>query len=191
MKCEKEIEQLLLQNYDKYYRLAFSYVHNSHDAGDIVQNGAYKAILNSSSLKNKAYASTWIYRIMLNEIFSFYRTARMASIDELGEAQDDAARSIEALAVEDSHEDLDLQKALDGLAKEDKLVVQLRYFEDMKLEEIAMILEENVSTVKSRLYRCLKKLRVKMSDHEETSRYGGIRSKRIGEAGKEGAFYEG
>ncbi len=48
---EKAVEDLLLQNYDQYYRLAYSYVHNEADAGDIVQNGAYKAIRSSSDLK--------------------------------------------------------------------------------------------------------------------------------------------
>ena len=60
---------------------------------------------------------------------------------------------------EDVYCDIDLQRALDELADQDKLVVELRYFEDMKLEDIAAILGENVSTVKSRLYRSLKKLR--------------------------------
>ena len=44
-----------MKNYNKYYRLACSYVHNDADAGDIVQNGAYKAILNSDKLKNISY----------------------------------------------------------------------------------------------------------------------------------------
>ena len=56
---------------------------------------------------------------------------------------------------------------MDALGLEDKLVVELRYFEDMKLEEIAEILNENLSTVKSRLYRSLKKLRVRLSEREE------------------------
>ena len=46
----------MLEQYDRYYRLALSYVHKEEDAADIVQNGAYKAILNSSSLKNPEYA---------------------------------------------------------------------------------------------------------------------------------------
>ena len=41
---EQKIEQLLLENYNKYYRLAYSYVHHEADAADIVQNGAYKAV---------------------------------------------------------------------------------------------------------------------------------------------------
>ena len=41
---EKIVEAVLLENYDRYYRLAYSYVKNEADAADIVQNGAYKAM---------------------------------------------------------------------------------------------------------------------------------------------------
>ena len=160
MSRESVVEQLLLEQYDRYYRLALSYVHKEEDAADIVQNGAYKAILYSSSLKNPEYASTWVYRIMLNEIFSFYREKRVASLEEMETER-------ETLSVEDTYENFDLKQALNALSKEDKAVVELRYFEDMKLEEISEILEENVSTVKSRLYRSLKKLKVKLGEHEE------------------------
>ena len=156
----REISSFLLEQYDRYYRLALSYVHKEEDAADIVQNGAYKAILNSSSLKNPEYASTWVYRIMLNEIFSFYREKRVASLEEMETER-------ETLSVEDTYENFDLKQALNALSKEDKAVVELRYFEDMKLEEISEILEENISTVKSRLYRSLKKLKVKLGEHEE------------------------
>lgn len=66
---------------------------------------------------------------------------------------------------EDNCDKIDLQRALDALQEKDKAVVILRYFEDRKLEEIADILEENANTVKSRLYRSIKKLR----DHLEDS----------------------
>ena len=76
---EKKIEEILLANYDRYYRLAYSYVHNEEDAGDIVQNGAYKAIKNSHTLKQVEYAVTWVYRIMLNEIFRFCKEEKRES----------------------------------------------------------------------------------------------------------------
>ena len=79
---EKAVEDLLLQNYDQYYRLAYSYVHNEADAGDIVQNGAYKAIRSSSDLKEVRYAATWLYRIMLNEIFSFCKQKKTEPLEE-------------------------------------------------------------------------------------------------------------
>ena len=62
-------------------------------------------------------------------------------------------------SIENYGTDIDLQRALDTLPKQDKAVVILRFFEEMKLEEIADILEENVNTVKSKLYRSLRKLR--------------------------------
>ena len=155
---EKLVEDKLLSNYNRYYRLAYSYVHNEADARDIVQNGAYKAILNSDTLRQEQYVETWLYRIMLNEIFSFLRKPAMSSIDEVAET-----------GREDTYENLDLARALDSLEKEDRLVIQLRYFEDMKLEEIAAILDENLSTVKSRLYRTIKKLRIKLEDDSATA----------------------
>ena len=74
MTSMKLIEQTLLANYDKYYRLAKSYTHNSDDALDIVQNGAYRAIKAGKKIKNEAFVETWMYRIMLNEIFRFCKT---------------------------------------------------------------------------------------------------------------------
>ena len=65
---------------------------------------------------------------------------------------------------EDVYQDFDLYLALDSLSKEDKAVVELRYFEDRKLEEIAEILNENVNTIKSRLYRSMKKLKIKLEE---------------------------
>lgn len=148
------IEQLILDNYNQYYRIAYSYVRNEADACDIVQNGAYRALRSSHTLQKPAYAKTWVYRIMLNECFRFLRQPQHLSYEGL---QDEMGN--EPFYTEDGSVNLDLQRALDALPEQDKAVVLLRYFEDMKLEEIAMILEENLSTVKSRLYRSMKKLR--------------------------------
>lgn len=153
-KKEQKIEQVLLENYNSYYRLAYSYVHNEADAGDIVQNGAYKAILHSDSLKQEEYAATWVYRIMLNEIFRFLKKDKPISLDEI---QVEYGR-------EDSYENVDLRNALDAMSMEDKAVIELKYFEDLKLTEIAEVLGENVNTVKSRLYRGLKKLRLELAE---------------------------
>ena len=49
---EKIIEAILCDKYNNYYRLAYSYTYNEADAADIVQEGAYKAIKYSDSLKN-------------------------------------------------------------------------------------------------------------------------------------------
>ena len=151
---EKKVEEIILQNYDSYYRLAYSYVHNEADAGDIVQNGAYRAIRSSHKLKKDEYAATWVYRIMLNEIFRLCKEKKteVVSLDEI---------PVEP-GSEDVYGNMDLQRALNLLSPKDKAIVELRFFEDRKIEEIAQILDENVSTVKSRLYRSMKKLRIEL-----------------------------
>lgn len=79
---EKIIEKIICEKYNSYYRMAYSYVHNDADASDIVQEGAYKAMKNSGSLRNSDFAGTWVYRIMLNEIFKFLKSNKLFSIED-------------------------------------------------------------------------------------------------------------
>lgn len=160
---EKEavIEQILCEKYNSYYRMAYSFVRNEADAEDIVQEGAYRAIKNSNSLKCTEFASTWIYRIMLNEIYRSLGHKKILSLDD---------ESIPEPAAEDVYENIDLKRALNMMSENDRAVIQLKYFEDLKLDEIAEILEENLSTVKSRLYRGLKKLRMELQKNSNYSK---------------------
>lgn len=150
-KREQAVERALTEGYEKYYRLAYSYVHNEADALDIVQEAAYKAILKSDSLKEPQYVETWVYRIVVNEACSFLRSRKEST--DLDEIQ---------VAKEDTYENIDLKRAIENLDPKDRAIVVLRFFEDRQLEEIAKILDENLSTVKSRLYRVMKKLRLNL-----------------------------
>lgn len=96
--------------------------------------------------------ATWIYRIMLNEIFHHLKRPDTISYED----------SLIAEGKPDQYQDLDLRTALDSLSPEDKAIVELRYFEDLKIEDIARVLNENVNTIKSRLYRSMQKLKLKM-----------------------------
>lgn len=164
-KIKKElVEQIILERYNQYYRLAYSYVHNEVDACDIVQNGAYKAIKGSHTLNKVEFAQTWVYRIMLNECFRYLKQPRFLSYEAIQkEYETDSGYQ------EDNYADVDLQRALDALSNKDKAIVILKYFEDKTLEEIAQILDENVNTIKSRLYRSMKKLRGVLSDEADNS----------------------
>lgn len=156
MKSDNEIriERQLIADYQKLYRLAYSYVHNENDALDIVQESAYKAVKNSHTLKNLQYAGTWIYRIVINESISFLRKQKKQETT-LYEADGET---------EDLYQDVDLHQALEQLDLMDKTVIVLRYFEGMQLNQIAETLDENLSTVKSRLYRSLKKLKISLEE---------------------------
>ena len=151
------IEQRLVQNYQRYYRLAFSYVRNEQDALDAVQEGAYKAILNSGKLRKAECLDTWLYRIMVNEALTILRKR---------DKEDSEETALATLTVQDRYEDTDLLRALDQLEPLDRTIVTLRYFEELKLNQIAEITQQPLSTVKSRLYRAMEKLRKNMAEEE-------------------------
>ena len=139
-----ETERLLTENYERYYRLAFKLMRNQDDALDVVQESAYRAIRDCGKVKNKDYLSTWIYRIVVN-----------TSLDML-------RRKKKETPTEDHYQDLDLKQMINRLDDKSRTVIILRYFEDLKLEDIADIVGENLNTVKARLYRTLKKLRLEL-----------------------------
>jgi RNA polymerase sigma-70 factor (ECF subfamily) len=151
---EALIKQCIVENYQQYYRLAYSYVHNEQDAMDIVQEGAYRAIYYSHTLKKEEFVRTWVYRIMINEALNFLKKNKKdkVDIDKVTEGR------------EDTYEDIDLKRALELLGEPEGTIVRLRFFEDMKLEQIAQVLDQNVNTVKTRLYRSLKALKLTMEE---------------------------
>ena len=145
-----ETEQILTDNYERYYRLAYSYMRNEDDALDVVQESAYRAIRDCRKVRNKDYLSTWIYRIVVNTALDMLRRKKKENITE----------ELPEIPVEDQYQDLELRTVLNQLDDKSRTIILLRYFEDLKLEDIADIVGDNLNTVKARLYRSLKKLRL-------------------------------
>ena len=148
----QQTEQILIEHYERFYRLAYSHVQNREDALDVVQENACKAIRDCGQVKNPAYLSTWIYRIVVNTALDLLRRNKKEIITE----------ELPDIPIEDQYQELDLKTALNSLDEKSRTVIVLRYFEDMKLEDISRIVDENLNTVKARLYRALKKLRITM-----------------------------
>ena len=151
---ETLIQDLLVGHYEKYYRMAYSYVHCESDAMDIVQEAAYKAIYHAEKLNTTEFADTWICRIVINEAITYIKKNKKpyAELEEIETGR------------EEVYEDVDLRAAIDRLPVKDKTVIVLRFFEDMSLEQIAEICDENINTIKSRLYRTLRRLKLDLQD---------------------------
>ena len=147
-----ETEQILTENYERYYRLAYSYMRNEDDALDVVQESAYRAIRDCRKVRNKDYLSTWIYRIVVNTALDMLRRKKKENITE----------ELPEIPVEDQYQDPELRTVLNQLDDKSRTIILLRYFEDLKLEDIADIVGDNLNTVKARLYRSLKKLRLNL-----------------------------
>jgi RNA polymerase sigma-70 factor, ECF subfamily len=150
------LENYILQYKESHYRLAYSYVRNKDDALDIVQESILKALSSVDSLENADYVKTWFYRILVNTSLDTLRKKGKLSYVE------DITLDLNSEVKEDIYSNFDLQKAMDNLPNAYKIIISLRYLEDLKLEEIAAILGENLNTVKTRLYAGLKRLRIEM-----------------------------
>lgn len=152
------LETFLIENKEAHYRIAYGYVRSKENALDIVQDAIIKALQSIDRLKEMNYLKTWFYRILVNTAIDFIRKYKRLII------MDD--ETINAVLPETTNEiaDLDLQDAVNELKPNEKTLIILRFFEDMKIEEIAEVLGDNVNTVKTRLYRVLKKLRVEMGE---------------------------
>lgn len=158
---KKQIADYIISNKEKYYRVAYSYVKNTDDALDIIQESIYKAVAHIDSLQDINYINTWFYRIIVNTSIDFLRKQKKVI------PVDNEILASFVSEINDEYENFDLKKAMDDLPEKYKSVVILRYFEDLKIEEIAEILNENINTIKTRLYKALKLLRIKMDDYEE------------------------
>lgn len=150
-----QFAQRLQNGKQKYYRMAYSYVKNEHDALDIVGEATYKGLKDLHTLRKIEYFDTWMTRIVINAAIDFLRKNSHCTTCE-DSVLEIVAVSEQTLMPEDS---LDLYAALDTLTDKDRSCVILRYFEEYAFGEIAVILQEPEATVKSRLYRALRKMR--------------------------------
>ena len=151
------LKEYIRENQQGFYRLAYSYTKNPDDAMDVVQEAIVKAISSVHKLKKPEFLKTWFYRILVNEALIFLRKAKKTIPEE--DIADNAVYEDG-----DVPQRVDLARAVDRLDPKIRTVIVLRFFEDMKLEEIARVTHANLSTVKSRLYRGLQLLKISVSE---------------------------
>lgn len=147
------------ENQEQFYRLAYSYVKNQHTALDMIQNAIYSALKSIHTLKEPSYMKTWFYRILVNACLDELRKNQRSIITDPAELPEIPVNETDSQAAS-----IDLYRALDALDPASRTIITLRYFEDMKLSQVAEILGENISTVKTKLYRTLEKLKIQLQE---------------------------
>ena len=158
-KKEKELKKYIVDNKESLYRFAYSYAKKQDDALDIVHDSICKSLTKIDTLKDINNIKPSIYKIISNCAIDYIRKNKKYVINN--------DLDLDSSISYDIYENIDLQKALDELPEKYKIIVILRYFEDMKISEIAQVLDENTNTIKTRLYKALNKLKLKLSDDEE------------------------
>lgn len=146
---------------EQMYKTAFMQLKNEHDALDAVQEAFSKAFSGIRSLREARFFKTWLVRILLNECHNIQRQRRkvIPMSEEVVEYCEKGQHYLNESNVE-------VSSIIDGLEDIYRKVVDLRYNHDLKLEEIASVLDIPVGTVKSRLNRALKLLKLQYLEKE-------------------------
>ena len=147
-------------NKERFYYLAYSYTKNEQDALDVVQDSIQKALLSLSTLRDEQQLKSWFYKIVVCTSIDFLRKHNREQV-----VDDEKLANITPQKL-DTYNNVDLTNALNNLSRTYREVIILRYFEDLKIEDVAHILEININTAKSRLYKALKLLRIQLEDEE-------------------------
>ena len=143
----------------KLYKVAFVYLKNEDDALDCIHEAIIKAIRSINTLKEPQYFNTWITRITINVCKDYIRKNNRVVLVDIKDYEND-------LFTEDNQSDVkeDINSALNKLSESERKLIVMRYLEDKSLKDIAFKTSKPLGTVKSKLNRTLKKLRVYMGE---------------------------
>ena len=132
----------------------------SHDdANDILQNTFIKAWLNIDYFRGDAKMSTWLYRIAFNECLAFLNKQRVNSQLSIDETDTEMLNRLESDSYFDGDEtQLIFQKAILSLPEKQRIIFNLKYFKEMKYEEISEILGTSIGGLKASYHHAVKKI---------------------------------
>lgn len=131
------------------FLIAISYLHNTEDAKDCVQDATLTAWKSFDKLNDKKYFKTWITRILINKCKDFIKKQKCT--EELTD-------SIEVFS-NFPNEELDIIEGICKMSSKTSIYITLRFYNDMTYEEVAQVLKEPVSTVKYKTNKALLKLK--------------------------------
>lgn len=163
-----EITRLVLEHHGDVYRYAYRLAGSVADAEDLTQQTFLLAQAHCAQLRDPALARRWLFSILRHEFFRGQRKQRPTPAGMLADVCD-AAAPADGLADGRHDGPIDqeaLQRALNELPDEFKIVLLLFYFEDRSYREIAEELGLPLGTVMSRLSRAKRHLRGKLIEPE-------------------------
>ncbi|MEO4054795.1 sigma-70 family RNA polymerase sigma factor [Solibacillus sp. CAU 1738] len=146
---EQEILQLLKQNEERLYRIAYSYLRNEQDALDAYQELTYRVLKNLHKLREPDYIGTWLVRVLINICLDMKKKQRNIVVSD----------NLTEQATVDNHT-FEMSDVIAQLPIEEQELIYLKYFQDLKNKDIALRQNIPEGTVKSRLHATLKRLRI-------------------------------
>ncbi|MEO0473456.1 MAG: sigma-70 family RNA polymerase sigma factor [Bacteroidota bacterium] len=129
------------------------------DADDVLQNTLVKAWRNIDRFRAESALKTWLYRIATNEALTFLNRKKKASYTGVEDLEDDLRHSLRAgRHIEGEEIQMRLQEAILRLPERQRLVFNMRYFDEMKYDEMAEVLTLSTGALKASYHHAVKKI---------------------------------
>jgi RNA polymerase sigma factor (sigma-70 family) len=159
-KTQNQAFQKLLQDFQKpLYNHIRNIVLNHDDADDVLQNTFVKVFQNIKNFKGESKLFSWMYRIATNEAITFLSQKAKKNNTTSEELQSKIVDNLKADSYFDGDEiQFKLQKAITLLPEKQQLVFKMRYFEEIKYEEMSEILGTSVGALKASYHHAVKKI---------------------------------
>jgi len=137
----------------------------SHDdANDVLQNTFLKSWNNLSQFRGESKISTWLFRIAINETYTFLNKERQRNQSNFTDLEDVMIQNLQSDPWFSGDEvALKLQKAIMTLPDKQRLVFNMKYYDDMKYEEISEALGTSVGALKASYHYAVKKIEAILS----------------------------
>ncbi|TZF81072.1 sigma-70 family RNA polymerase sigma factor [Pedobacter sp. BS3] len=159
-RTRNEAFNLLLKKYQqKIYWHIRRLVIDHDDADDLVQEVFIKVWKNLSGFRNDSQLYTWIYRIATNESITFLNRKKQRNNIPLEDINPELAGSLRAGSYFNGDKaQMKLQQAILTLPDKQRLVFNMKYFDDMKYEDISAVLGTSVGALKASFHLAVKKI---------------------------------
>jgi len=160
---EKKMEQgfrLLMVTYqERLYAHIRRMVHEHEDANDVLQNTFIKVFRSIEKFKGNSQLYTWLYRIATNETITFLNKKKKKATTSIDDEELDMANRLSADTYFDGENaQKSLQRALESLPEKQKLVFNMRYYDEMPYQAISEVLETSVGALKASYHHAVKKI---------------------------------
>ena len=150
------------QLYWQIRRLVLSH----EDANDILQNTFIKAWMNIEYFRGDAKMSTWLYRIALNESLTFLNKQRASNQLSIDDADTEMLNKLESDTYFDGDDSQKIfLQAIHTLPEKQQIVFNLKYFKEMKYEEISEIVGTSIGALKASYHHAVKKIEAFLEKH--------------------------
>ncbi len=148
---------------DKYQERLYWHIRRMvaehEDANDVLQNCFIKVYRNIGQFEQKSKLYTWLYRIATNEALTFLRKKKRRHTASLDGEGDGLAYQLQADAYFDGAQLLHrLQQALETLPDKQRLVFNMRYFEEMPYKDMSEVLDTSVGALKASYHHAVRKV---------------------------------